>query len=146
MLVLVLATVTAGGYLYVTHRGSPGLASDFVSVSQRAATSARSLPVEAKKVQRFDELSGFANASLVAISDMTRDQATLAQIATTETGPSKRIAEQAAAAASQAITAATDYRHAVAFTYDLSAADQANATLTSAAATLDQAAAAWQRS
>jgi hypothetical protein len=145
LLVLLVVTLVAGGYLYLSNRSGPGLANDFVSVTQRVATDARSLPANARKVQRFDEIGTFSNPALVTIAQMNRDYAVLTKIAKTETGPSHQIAERAVTAAGQAITAAIEYRGAVSFTYNLSKADQGAATLFSAAATLDREAQAWQK-
>jgi len=146
LLVLLLVTILAGGYLYVSN-GSSGsnLAKDFVSVDQRVAAGARSLPVAAAKVQRFDELRSFVVSAQATLGQMGKDRAILHKIAKTQSGPSRQIAEQAATAADQAFTAGVRYRSAVAFSYNLTAADRANALLLSAAATLDQEATAWNK-
>jgi len=145
VLILVLVTIVAGGYLYVSHRSSGStLANDFVSVDQRVAAGARSLPVAAHKVERFDDRNAFNLDALKTLNQMIADQKTLQKIAKTQTGPSRQIADQAATAAGQAVTAALLYRNSVAFTFDLTAADRAEAAMLSAAATLDQQAHAWQ--
>lgn len=146
LLVLVLVTVLAGGYLYISRSsGGSNLANDFVSVDQRIAAEARSLPVAAAKVQRFDELHAFDLEALKSIAQMDQDRGTLQKIAKTQTGPSRQIAEQAVTAAGTALTAGLLYRKSVALTYNLTAADRANVTLLSAAATLDQQAKAWNK-
>jgi hypothetical protein len=145
LLVLLVVTLVAGGYLYLSNRGGPGLANDFVSVTQRVATDARSLPVAARKVQRFDEIGTFSNPALVTINQMNRDDAVLSKIAKTETGRARQIAQRAVSAAGLAIAAAIQYRNAVAFSFNLSKADRNAATLFTSAATLDQEAQAWQK-
>jgi hypothetical protein len=147
LLVLLVVTVAAGAYLYVSHRGpsGPPLARDFVSVDQRVASGARGLPAAASKVQRFDELRGFDLDALKILARMGADRQTLQRIARTQTGPQRQIADRAATMADQALNAGLLYRKSVALTYNLTAADRSEATLLNAATILDQQATAWQK-
>ncbi len=142
---LLLVTVLAGGYLYLSQGGGPGLASDFVSVDQRVAAGAQAIPVAAEKIQRFDEVHTWDVFALATLARMGQDRDLLEKIAKTQSGSSRQIADQAATAAQQAVSAGLLYRSAVAVTYNLSDADNAKAAMLSAAATLDQEAQAWQK-
>jgi hypothetical protein len=146
VLVLVLATVAAGGY-FLVGRSSGRTAStsnDFVHTDQRIATSARALPTAAQHVQRFLELHQFDTTATAAIAQMNTDRDTLQTIAASQSGNAKQTADQAVTAANQAIDAADRFRRAVAFTYRLADADTARQDLLAAVATLDQQAKAWQ--
>lgn len=146
LLVLVLVTALAGGYLYISHRNSgSGLANNFVSVDQRVAAAARAIPAAAQKIQRFDEVHTWDTFALTTLSQMGRDRDLLEKIAKTQSGSSRQIAERAATAAQQAANAGILYRDSVAVTYNLSDADNAKAAMLGAAATLDQTAQAWQK-
>jgi hypothetical protein len=146
VLVLLMTTVIAGGYFLSTRGGtspSSSSATDFVSVTRRLATSARSLPPAAENVQRFTELHQFDVVALATIARIDQDRDLLIKFAGTQTGSARTIADQATNAANQAADAAANYREAVAFTYRLSNAQSAAQDLMSAAATLDAQAQAW---
>jgi hypothetical protein len=150
IVVLLLVTVIAGSYFLATRGGgstsSPSAsATDFVSVTRRVATSARSLPVTATKIQRFLEVHQFDLVAIPIIASIDRDRDRLIKFAGTQTGTARGIADQAVNAANQAADAAANYREAVAFTYRLSNAQSAARDLASAAATLDAQAQAWSK-
>ncbi len=147
MALLLVATVLAGGYFLSTRGGSSSGSSvpttNFVGVTQRLATSARSLPAAATKVQRFLELHQFDSMAVATIASIDNDRDLLIKFAGTQTGSARTIADDAVNAANQAADAAANYRQALAFTYRLSDAQAAAHDLTSAAATLDTQAQAW---
>jgi len=142
---LVIVTLIAGGYLYFTNRSSGGLANDYASVNQRIATAARSLPVAAQKVQRFDDAHVFDQYAIKTINEMIADRALLEKMAKTQSGSSRQIVERGISAANQAINAALKYRYAIAVSYELRNADSARSALFRAASELDAAAQAWQQ-
>jgi uncharacterized membrane protein YdfJ with MMPL/SSD domain len=137
-------TVAAAGY-FVVSRGSSasGTPQDFVHVAQRLAREARSVPTAAKRVQRFLELHAFDQSASDVITQMERDVYRMHQLASGASGSAKPIADQAAAAADQLLSAVARYQKAVAFTYRLGNASTAEQDLNAAVDTLNQQAKAW---
>jgi hypothetical protein len=140
---LVLTTVTALGYLYLT-RGGSATGTGLVGSEQRVVKSARTITEAAATVQRFGELHAFDLTALTQIHAISLEQAQLQTIAAGASGAQQQIANQAASDVKQAIDAAIRYRRAIAFTYRLADADTALQDLNNALTDLHRQAQAWQ--
>lgn len=146
MLILVLATAGAAGYLYLNRGGaSGGSTTDFVQVDRRFIADAEAIPAFAQQVHRFAELHTFDVGAGWRMAAMAQEIGHLEAIAGGASGNQKQIADQAVSLARQALDAVGVYRKAVAFSYKLVDADSAQRDLNSALATLKQQASAWGR-
>ena len=145
MLVLVLATIGAAGYLYLSRSSSTSsTGGGLVGSEQRVVKSADTLTAAAQRVQRFATLRSFDLVAQDQVQVMSRELTALQHIEAGASGRQKAIAGQAVTDVREAIYATLLYRKAVAFTYRLSEAAQAHQYLNNAIADLKQQAQAWQ--
>jgi hypothetical protein len=145
VLILILATIGAGGYLYL-NRGSSssGSTTDFVQVDQRFIADAYAIPGAARQVHRFAELHAFDQSAIFAMAAMAQEFGHLQAIAGDASGNQKAIADQAVTTAQQALDAVGQYHKAIAFTYRLIDADTAAHDLSTAIASLKHQITAWR--
>jgi hypothetical protein len=147
IVLLLLASLAVGAYFLLgRHSGSgSGSSQGFVATSQNLVTAADNVPMAAEKVQRFLELHTFDNDALKYIGEMQVYLDQLESIAKQSSGSQRQIADAQVTAAKQAITAATQFRQAVAFTYKLSGANAAEQTLNLALAGIEHNIKAWNQ-
>jgi hypothetical protein len=146
VLVLVLATLAAAGYLYLTRGGNTAGATGFVGADQQSVKAIDTVVTAADGVQRFAGLHPFDVTATAQIQVLSRQLTALQHIAAGASGRQKQIADDAVTTVRQAIDAAAQYRKAVAFTYRLADADSAHQDLNNAVASLKQQARDWQHS
>lgn len=145
MLVLVLATIGAAGYLYLSRTSTTSsTGGGLVGSEQRVVKAADTLAAGAQRVQRFATLKSFDLIAQGQVINMTREMTALQHIEAGASGRQKQIAGQAVTDVQQAIDATLAYRKAIVFTYRLSDAASAHTDLLSAIADLKQQAQAWQ--
>ena len=147
-MLLLVASVAAGVYLLLGRHSRTGPtthAPAFATTSQNLMTAALSVPAEAQKVQRFLELHTFDADALRSIGTMQGYANELETIASHASGARLPLAEAQVTAAQQAITAVTQFRQAVAFSYKLSNANAARQTLDLALAAMAHNVKAWSR-
>ncbi|HEY5165522.1 MAG TPA: hypothetical protein VIJ44_06190, partial [Acidimicrobiia bacterium] len=145
VLVLVLATLAAAGYLYLA-RSSSGSATGFLGANQQSVKAASTVITAADRVQRFAELRAFDLIATEQIHTLFQQRTTLQSIAARALGRQKQIANEAVSTVQQAIDSVDRYRLSVAITYRLNDADAAHQELNNAIASLQQQAQAWQHS
>lgn len=146
MLVLVLATLAAAGYLYLARSSGSGSATGFLGANQQSVKAAGTVITAADRVQRFAEAHAFDLIATDQIHTLSLQRTTLQSIAARASGRQKQIANEAVSTVQQAIDGVDRYRLAVAFTYRLNEADAAHQDLNNAIASLRQQAQAWQHS
>jgi hypothetical protein len=144
--VLLLATLGAVGYLYLSRSGSSSSATGFVGANQKSVKATSTVIAAAQGVQRFAELHAFDRIATAQIVDLFKQQATLQRVADSVSGRQKQIADESVTTVKQAVDAIGRYRKAVALTYRLSDAETAHQDLNSVVASLKQEAQAWQHS
>ena len=144
VLVLLVATLGAVGYLFLGRGGSSSAATGFLGAEQQSVKAATTVVTAAHEVQRFAALHSFDLVATAQTEVLSRQLASLQSIASNSTGRQQQIANQAVSADQQAIDAVGRYRKAVAFTYRLADADAALRDLVDAVASLNQQAQAWQ--
>jgi len=144
--VLLVATLGAVGYLYLSRGGGNSSATGFVGANQESVKAADTVVRAAQDVQRFKELSAFDHIATAQIVVLFKQQTTLQNIAAGASGRQKQLAGEAVTTVKQAVDAIGRYRKAVALTYRLSDAETAQQDLNNAVASLKQEAQAWQRS
>jgi len=147
IVLLLIATLGVGTYFLLGRKNSSGASkpTGFVATSQNFITSGQNLMEAAKQVQRFLELHNFDNQALKSIVEMQVDLNQFATIAQQSSGTQRQLAEAQVTTAKQAITAATQFRQAVAFSYKLSNANTARQTLGVALGAIEHNLTAWNR-
>ena len=146
MLVLVLATLAAAGYLYLGRGSSSGSATGFLGANQQSVKATGTVITAADRVQRFVELHAFDAVAFAQQRVLTQQLATLQSIEAGVSGRQKQIAGETVTTVKQAIDAVGQYREAVAVTYRLADANTAHQDLSNAFVSLQQQAQAWQHS
>jgi hypothetical protein len=144
--VLLLATLGAVGYLYLSRSGSSAAATGFVGANQASVKAIDTVVAGAQPVQRFTELRTFDVLATAQSQVLSKQVTSLQSVSAGASGRQKQIADEAISTVRSAIDAVGRYRKAVAFTYRLSDAQAAHQDLDSAVASLKQEAQAWQRS
>jgi hypothetical protein len=146
VLVLVLATLAAVGYLYLARGSSSDNATGFLGANQQSAKATGTVITAADRVQRFAELHAFDVVAFAQQHVLTQQLATLQSIEAGASGRQKQIAGETVTTVKQAIDAVGRYREAVAVTYRLADANTARQDLSNAFVSLQQQAQAWQHS
>jgi hypothetical protein len=146
VLVLVLATLAAVGYLYLARGASTANATGFLGANQQSVKAAGTVITAADRVQRFTELHSFDVVAFAQQDVLSQQLAKLRSIETGASGRQQQIAGETVTTVKQAIDAIGQYRKAVSLTYRLADADTAHQNLTNAVASLQQQAQAWQHS
>jgi hypothetical protein len=144
--VLLLATLGAVGYLYLSRGGSSSAATGFVGANQESVKAVDTVVAAAQPVQRFTELHAFDLIATAQTQVLSKQLSALQGVSAGASGRQKQIADEAIATVQQAIDAVGQYRKAVAFTYRLTDAEAAHQDLNNAVASLKQEAQAWQHS
>jgi hypothetical protein len=144
--VLLLASLGAVGYLYVSRSGSSSSATGFVGADQESAKAVVTVRTAAQNVQRFKELHAFDVTARAQIQTLSRQLTKLESIAAGASGRQKQIADKAVTTVKEVIYGVGQYRKALASTYRLVDAAAAERGLDYAVANLKQQAQAWQHS
>ena len=143
---LLVATLGAVGYLYLSRGGSSSAATGFVGANQESVKAIDTVVAAAQPVQRFTELHAFDLLATAQGQILSRQLTSLQSVSAGESGRQKQITDEAVATVQQAIDAVGRYRKAVAFTYRLTDAESAHQDLNNTVASLKQEAQAWQHS
>ncbi len=147
IVLLLIATLGVGAYFLLGRKSSSGATNPtgFVATSQNFITSGRSVMEDAKQVQRFLELHNFDHQAVKSIGAMQVYLNQFETIASQSSGAQRQLADAQVTAAKQAITAATQFRQAVAFSYKLSSAHTAQQTLGLALAAIEHNLNSWNQ-
>jgi hypothetical protein len=146
VLVLVLATLGAVGYLYLSRGGSSSNATGFVGADQESVKAVDTVMAAAQNVQRFEELHAFDVTARAQIQTLSQQLTKLQSIAAGASGRQQQIANQAVKTVNEIIFGVGQYRKAVASSYRLVDAETARQGLDYAVTSLQQQAQAWQHS
>ncbi len=146
MLVLLLATVGAVGYLYLNRGGGGTTATGYLGANQASVKAIEGVLGAGAKVQRFAELHNFDGIAIMETQNLQVQQQKVQQAESGASGRQKQVAGDTGNTLQQAIDAVGQYRKAVAFTYRLVDADTARQELASVVASLNQQAQQWQHS
>ena len=146
MLVLVLATLGAVGYLYLSRGGSSSNATGFVGADQESVKAVDTVMAAAQNVQRFEELHAFDVTARAQIQTLSQQLTKLQSIAAGASGRQQQIADKAVTAVQYSVYGVGQYRKAVASSYRLVDAETARQGLDYAVVSLQQEAQAWQHS
>jgi hypothetical protein len=146
VLVLVLATLAAVGYLYLARGGSRASATGFLGANQQSIEATDTVITAAGRVQRFAELHAFDLTATTQRRVLAQQLTKLEGIAASASGPQKQIADQSVTTVKEVIFGVDLYRKAVASTYRLVDADQARRGFDYAVASLQRQAQAWRHS
>ena len=143
---LLVTTLGAVGYLYLSRGGGSSAATGFVGANQESVKAIDTVVAAAQPVQRFTELNAFDLIATAQSQILSRQVTALQSVSAGASGRQKQIADEAIATVQQAIDAVGQYRKAVAFTYRLADAQSAHQDLNNTVASLKQEAQAWQHS
>lgn len=146
MVVLLLATLAAVGYLYLSNRGNGANATGYLGATQQSIKAAATVVTAGTHVQRFSELHTFDVTATAQVQILSQQLTKLQSAEAGASGRQKQIAGDSVNTVQQALDAIGRYRKAVAFTYRLADADTARQDLATAVAALKQQAQQWQHS